>query len=87
MQVSSVILSGICLFGFISSSKRSIISSLHTFTAPISIIWSSPPALNPVVSVSNTTYVVLTSGKSLGLTTILTVSSTNVSSVPYNPLK
>ena len=87
IQVSSDIWSGIWYPGLINSSNLSIISPSFNLTAPISIIWSPPAALNPVVSVSNTTYVVPSSGKSFGLTTTYTVSSTSVNSVPYNPLK
>ena len=73
IMVNSVILSGICLPGSISSSKRSIISPFLILTAPISIIESAPPALKPVVSVSNTTYVELIKSSSVGFTTILQI--------------
>ena len=55
MLVTSIIFCGNGLPGLINSSYLSIISPLHIFTAPISIIESAPPALKPVVSKSNTT--------------------------------
>ena len=83
MLVSSVIFAGSFLPGLINSSNLSVISPLSILTAPISIIESAPPALNPVVSKSNTTYGVSNSFFSVGLKTISTVSSIRVNSVPY----
>ena len=67
---------------FKSGADLSIISPFFIFTAPISIIWSPPAALNPVVSVSNTTNVLSIKYVSFGLVTIITESSIIVSSVP-----
>ena len=85
--VTSIIFCGNFLPGLINSSYFSIISPFFILTAPISIIESPPPALNPVVSKSNTTYVLSNIIVSFGLTTILTSSSIIVSSVPYIALK
>ena len=62
IQVNSVIFLGNGRFGSINSSKRSVMTPSHILTAPISIIWSPLAALKPVVSVSNTTKVVCSSG-------------------------
>ena len=81
--VISVIFVGSFLPGLINSSYFSIITPSFILTAPISIIWSPPPALNPVVSKSNTTYSSSNNTLSVGLTTISTLSSIIVNSAPY----
>ena len=85
--VTSIIFCGNFLFGSISSSNESSISPFLILVAPISIIESAPPALKPVVSRSNTTYVASNIPSSVGLITISILSSTITSSHPYITLK
>ena len=69
IEVSFTISSGIGILGFTNSENSSIISFPFIFTAPISIILSLNGS-NPVVSISNTTYVSSSIPKSFGLVII-----------------
>ena len=83
----TLVISGSILHpGLINESNLSKISPFLTLTPPISIIELPKPGLKPVVSVSNTTYVLSCINSSLGLKQTLRNDSHISSSTPYKAL-